>query len=51
MCVFVFLKKLNKGSEPTGTFDLHGGKGSALGQIGGVEAQQQSQVPLRVNEW
>lgn len=36
--------------EPTGTFDLHGGQGGALCQVGGMETEQQPEVPLCVNE-
>lgn len=44
------INRLDKSSEPTGTFNLHGGERSALGQVGGVEAQEETQVPLRVDE-
>lgn len=44
------INRLNKSSELTGTFNLHGGERSALGQVGGVEAQEETQVPLRVDE-
>lgn len=38
-------------SGPTGTFNLHGGQGGALGQVGGMEAQKQPQVSFSVNQW
>ena len=37
-------------SELTGTFHLHGGQRGAHGQVGGMQTQQQTQVPLGVNE-
>lgn len=43
-------KKLNHRRELTGTFNLHRGKRSALGQVGGVEAQKETQVPFCVDE-
>ncbi len=36
--------------ELTGTFNLHGGQWGAFGQVGGVETQQQPQIPLCVNK-
>lgn len=36
--------------KPTGTFDLHWGQGGALGQVGGMETQEQPQVPLGVDK-
>lgn len=38
-------------SGPTGTFNLHGGQGGALGQVGGMEAQKQPQISFSVNQW
>lgn len=48
--ILIFKPSCFKIIEPTGTFNLHGGQGGALGQIGGMETKQQPQVPLCVNE-
>lgn len=39
-----------RGFGLTGTFDLHGGEAGAHSQVGGMQAQQQPQVPLCVNQ-
>ncbi|KAJ8371742.1 hypothetical protein AAFF_G00302490 [Aldrovandia affinis] len=44
------IERLENDLKITGTLNLHGGQGRAHGQVGGLEAQQQAQVPLRVDQ-